>query len=55
MYLHEHDAKELLTRYGVPVPAGICVGIGGLLLARPCGVRAFGGREGEGGRRGFIF
>ena len=33
MYLHEHDAKELLTRYGVPVPAGICVGIGGLLPA----------------------
>ena len=22
MYLHEHDAKELLARYGVPVPGG---------------------------------
>ncbi len=28
MYLHEHDAKELLTRYGVPVPEGVCVGVG---------------------------
>jgi succinyl-CoA synthetase beta subunit len=26
MYLHEHDAKELLARYGVPVPAGCVVG-----------------------------
>ncbi len=28
MYLHEHDAKELLTRYGVPVPEGVCVCVG---------------------------
>ena len=27
MYLHEHDAKELLARYGVPVPAGCIVGM----------------------------
>ena len=27
MYLHEHDAKELLARYGVPVPAGCLVGM----------------------------
>jgi succinyl-CoA synthetase beta subunit len=27
MYLHEHDAKELLARYGVPVPAGCVVGM----------------------------
>ena len=27
MYLHEHDAKQLLACYGVPVPAGCIAGI----------------------------
>jgi succinyl-CoA synthetase beta subunit len=27
MYLHEHDAKQLLARYGVPVPEGCVAGI----------------------------
>ena len=31
MYLHEHDAKELLARYGVPAPAGCSVGIDALI------------------------
>ena len=26
MYLHEHDAKQLLARYGVPIPDGCAVG-----------------------------
>ncbi len=33
MYLHEHDAKELLARYGVPVPAGCIVGMDAVLPA----------------------
>lgn len=31
MYLHEHDAKELLARYGVAVPAGCIVGMDAVL------------------------
>jgi succinyl-CoA synthetase beta subunit len=35
MYLLEHDAKELLTRYHVPVPAGVCIGSGQALPELP--------------------
>jgi succinyl-CoA synthetase beta subunit len=33
MYLHEHDAKQLLARYGVTVPAGCIAGIDGVIPA----------------------
>jgi succinyl-CoA synthetase beta subunit len=35
MYLHEHDAKLLLARYGVAVPAGDVIGADGVLPALP--------------------
>ncbi len=33
MYLHEHDAKLLLARYGVPVPEGCIVGMDSVVPA----------------------
>jgi succinyl-CoA synthetase beta subunit len=51
MYLHEHDAKLLLARYGVAIPAGTVIGADGVLPALPQpGPWVVKGQIGAGGR-----